>query len=286
MKKGIILAGGSGTRLRPLTKVLSKQLLPIYDKPMIYYPLSVLMLAGISDVLVISDPLSLPLYRRLLGDGENLGMNLSYIEQDEPKGLPEAFILGERFIDDNPHALILGDNFFHGQGLSDILIEAKSSGNNSIFVRPSNNPSDFGVCRFDESGKFLGIIEKPVVPPSRLVATGLYFFDGNAPEIAKTLRPSQRGELEISDMINSYVARQNINVVQLGRGCAWLDTGTFDGLHNAATYVRTLQDQEGYMIGCLEEIAFRNQWISKEMLSTLAAQYRGSYRKYLERLIS
>ena len=285
MNRGIILAGGSGTRLRPITKVLSKQLLPIYDKPMIYYPLSVLMLSGITDVLIISDPLSLPVYRRLLGNGEHLGMNFSYIEQAEPKGLPEAFILGERFINEQPHALILGDNFFHGQGLSEILTDAKRCGSNTIFVRPTNNPSEFGVCRFDESGNFSGIIEKPDIPPSNLVATGLYFFDGSAAEIAKTLRPSQRGELEISDMINSYVARQKITLVQLGRGCAWLDTGTFQGLHNAATYVRTLQDQEGYMIGCLEEIAYRNQWISKEMLLTLATEYRGDYRQYLERLI-
>jgi glucose-1-phosphate thymidylyltransferase len=285
MNKGIILAGGSGTRLRPITKVLSKQLLPIYDKPMIYYPLSVLMLSGITDVLIISDPLSLPLYRRLLGSGEHLGMHFSYIEQPEPKGLPEAFILGERFINEQPHALILGDNFFHGQGLSDILTDARTCGSNTIFVRPTNNPSEFGVCRFDASGHFLGITEKPNIPPSNLVATGLYFFDGNAPEIAKTLRPSQRGELEISDMINSYVEQQKINLVQLGRGCAWLDTGTFEGLHNAATYVRTLQDQEGYMIGCLEEIAYRNQWISNEMMLKLASEHRGNYRKYLERLV-
>ena len=285
MNKGIILAGGNGTRLRPLTNVLSKQLLPIYDKPMIYYPLSVLMLSGITEVLIISDPVSLPVYKRLLGNGEHLGMHFFYKEQAEPRGLPEAFIIGESFIDEEPHALILGDNFFHGQGLSKIFMEAAKSGNNTIFVRPSNNPSEFGVCRFDDSNKFIGIVEKPKIPPSNLVATGLYFFDGDAPAIAKTLLPSKRGELEISDLINSYAALNKIDLVQLGRGCAWLDTGTFEGLHNAATYVRTLQDQEGYMIGCLEEIAYRNQWITNEMLLTLATEYRGSYRKYLERLI-
>jgi glucose-1-phosphate thymidylyltransferase len=285
MNKGIVLAGGAGTRLRPLTKAVSKQLLPIYDKPMIFYPISVLMLSQIREILIITDPISLPIYKRLLGSGEQLGMNFNYIEQMQPRGLPEAFILGERFINNQRHALVLGDNFFHGQGLSEILLEAKKSGDNFIFVRPSNNPKDFGVCQFNDSGNFVSIVEKPVTPPSNLVATGLYFFDGSAPEIAKTLQPSRRGELEISDMINIYAARDKIKLKQLGRGCAWLDTGTFEGLHNAATYVRTLQDQEGYMIGCLEEIAYRNQWISKEKFIEVATEYCGNYRDYLERLI-
>lgn len=285
MNKGIVLAGGAGTRLRPLTQAVSKQLLPIYDKPMIFYPISVLMLSQIREILIITDPISLPVYKRLLGSGEHLGMHFDYIEQTQPRGLPEAFILGERFVNNQRHALVLGDNFFHGQGLSEILLKAKASGDNFIFVRPSNNPSDFGVCQFNDSGNFVGIVEKPEIPPSNLVATGLYFFDGNAPEIAKTLKPSRRGELEISDMINIYAAQDKIKLEQLGRGCAWLDTGTFEGLHNAATYVRTLQDQEGYMIGCLEEIAYHNKWISKEKFLKVAAEYRGNYRKYLERLI-
>jgi len=251
---------------------------------MIFYPLSVLMLAGIQDILIISDPISLKLYQKLLGDGDDIGMKFTYLEQKTPGGLPEAFILGEKFIDQQRHALILGDNFFHGQGLSDILRDAIASQNNSIFVRPSNNPSDFGVCKFDKSGNFAGIVEKPEKPPSNQVATGLYFFDGNAPRIAKTLQPSDRGELEISHIINHYADSRSVDLVQLGRGCAWLDTGTFDGLHNAATYVRTLQDQEGYMIGCIEEIAFRNGWISKGDVIKLASEYRGPYRRYLERL--
>lgn len=285
MRKGIVLAGGQGTRLKPLTDAVSKQLLPLYDKPMVFYPISVLMLSGIRDILIISDPYSLPMYQRLLGDGSNYGLNFEYTVQTDPNGLPEAFILGEKFIDGESNALILGDNFFHGQGLSELLQEACHSKQNVLFVRPSIRASEFGVCKFNDNDEFVELVEKPADPPSDLVATGLYFFDNNAPEIAKSLKISARGELEIADMINVYAKQTGLSLKKLGRGCAWIDTGSFEGLYNASTYVRTLQDQQGFKIGCLEEIALKSDWITIDDLSRRLSHFKGDYRNYLENLI-
>ena len=265
--KGIVLAGGSGTRLFPITKGVSKQLLPIYDKPMIYYPISVLMLAGIKEILVISTPADLEGYQRLLGDGSHFGVNVSYAAQPSPDGLAQAFIIGEEFIGDDNVALILGDNIFYGQNFSDNLYRAvgKKQGA-SIFGYHVNDPDRFGVVDFDDQGVVLSIEEKPPQPKSNYAVTGLYFYDNDVIGIAKAIGPSTRGELEITDINNAYLARGDLSVELLGRGFAWLDTGTHDSLLDAGTFVQTIEKRQGLKVACLEEIAFQRGWISKELL--------------------
>jgi glucose-1-phosphate thymidylyltransferase len=269
--KGIILAGGKGTRLYPATKSISKQILPIYDKPMIYYPLSVLMLAGIREILIISTAKDLPLFEELLGDGSHLGLEISYEVQYEPNGLAEAFIIGEDFIGDDNVSLILGDNVFFGQGFSNVLKRSAKLDNGAvIFGYYVNNPESFGVVEFDEEQKVISLKEKPVNPKSNYVVPGLYFYDNSVVKKAKNLEPSDRGELEITDLNKLYMEDDNLNVELLGRGLAWLDTGTHDGLLNAANFVEAIQKRQGLYIACVEEIAYRNGWIDKEELLNLA----------------
>lgn len=285
--KAIVLAGGSGTRLYPLTKGLSKQLLPVYDKPMIYYPLSVLMLAGIRDILIITTPEDEPLYRRLLADGADFGINLSYTVQHSPDGLAQAFILGEEFIGEDSVCLVLGDNIFWGHGFSPILRDAaaRSSGA-TVFGYQVKDPERFGVVEFDSDKKALSIEEKPQNPKSQFAVTGLYFYDNSVVEIAKALKPSERGELEITAVNQAYLDKGMLNVEMLGRGFAWLDTGTHDSLLEAATFVETIEKRQGYKIACLEEIAFNQGWISKEHLKSIgSAMSKNSYGKYLLEII-
>jgi glucose-1-phosphate thymidylyltransferase len=282
--KGIILAGGSGTRLYPITKAVSKQLLPIYDKPLIYYPLSVLMLAGISDVLVISTPRDLPMYRDLLGDGSGFGVNISYAEQKQPRGLAEAFIIGEKFIGNDSVCLVLGDNFFYGSGMSAILKKAAQMKDGAvIFGCYVKDPTSFGVVEFDSTGKVLSIEEKPKEPKSNYAVPGLYFYDNDVIEIAKNVKPSKRGEVEITSVNNAYREAGKLRVQLFGRGIAWLDTGTCNGLLQAANFVETIQKQQGFYIACLEEIAYRNGFIGKDKLLERAAELKktdyGSYLK-------
>ena len=281
--KGIILAGGKGTRLYPMTRVTSKQLLPIYDKPMIYYPLSVLMLAGIREVLIISTPEDLPRYRELLGDGTNLGMRLEYIVQEQPRGLAEAFILGEDFIGGDSVCLILGDNVFYGQALSSYLARGAALEHGAmVFGYPVKNPSDFGVVEFDKNKRAVSIEEKPANPKSRYAVPGLYFYDNDVIRIAKEVKPSPRGELEITAVNNAYLAAGTLRVIPLGRGMAWLDTGSPVGLLNAAQFVQTVQDRQGFFIACLEEIAWRAGWIDTKKLEQLgAAMKMTEYGQYL-----
>lgn len=285
--KGIILAGGSGTRLYPITKGISKHLLPIYDKPMIYYPLSVLMLAGIREVLVISNPEYISLYRNLLGDGSNLGMDISYAVQAEPRGLAEAFIIGEEFIADDNVCLILGDNIFYGQGFGGVLKEvAQATEGAQIFGYYVPEPSDFGVVEFDNNMKVISLEEKPTKPRSKYAVPGLYFYDKTVVDKAKRLEPSARGELEITDINKLYMQEDRLKVSLLGRGFAWLDTGTYEGLANASNFVRTMQERTGLYISCIEEIAYRNAWIGKVELVGLAREYeKTSYGKYLLTLV-
>lgn len=286
--KGIILAGGSGTRLYPLTMVTSKQLLPVYDKPMVYYPLSVLMLAGIQDILIISTPVDLPNFERLLGDGSQYGIHLSYKEQPSPDGLAQAFLLGEEFIGDDSCAMVLGDNIFYGNGFKKILREAvqnSEAGRATIFGYYVNDPERFGIVEFDEEGRVLSVEEKPKNPKSNYCITGLYFYDKKVVEYAKRVKPSARGELEITDLNRVYLEEGRLDVKLLGRGFAWLDTGTMDSLVEASDFVRMIQTRQGIEISAPEEIAYRNGWISEEVLLESAKRYgKSPYGEHLERV--
>jgi glucose-1-phosphate thymidylyltransferase len=281
--KGIVLAGGSGTRLHPITKGVSKQLLPVYDKPMIYYPISVLMLAGIREILIISTPSDISAYERLLGDGADFGLTIEYAVQPSPDGLAQAFIIGEEFIGNSNVALVLGDNIFYGQHFSDNLNAASSKKSGAtIFGYHVKDPERFGVVEFDEAGKVLSIEEKPPVPKSNYAVTGLYFYDNDVIQIAKSIMPSPRGELEITDVNRAYQARGNLKVELLGRGFAWLDTGTHDSLMEAGQFVQTVEHRQGLKVACLEEIAFHNGWLAKELLLSQAeALKKTSYGEYL-----
>ena len=281
--KGIVLAGGSGSRLHPITRGISKQLLPIYDKPMIYYPISVLMLAGIREILIISTPSDISSYERLLGDGADFGLMIEYAVQPSPDGLAQAFVLGEQFIGESNVALVLGDNIFYGQHFSDNLkaASAKKSGA-TVFGYHVKDPKRFGVVEFDEAGKVLSIEEKPSLPKSNFAITGLYFYDNDVVEIAKSIIPSSRGELEITDINKAYQARGDLNVELLGRGFAWLDTGTHDSLMEASQFVQTVEHRQGLKVACLEEIAFQMGWLSKELLLAQAEVLKKtSYGEYL-----
>jgi glucose-1-phosphate thymidylyltransferase len=285
--KGIILAGGKGTRLYPMTKAVSKQLLPIYDKPLIYYPLSVLMLASIQEVLIISTPEDTPVYRRLLGDGSQIGMKLSYVVQEQPRGLADAFILGEPFIGDDAVCLILGDNVFHGQDLTKVLRKAKERTTGAtVFGYPVHNPSSFGVVAFDAQGRVTSIEEKPQKPKSNYAVPGLYFYDNRVIEIAKAVKPSARGEIEITSVNNAYLEMGELHVELLGRGMAWLDTGNPEGMLKAAEYVEAVQSRQGFYISCIEEIAWRRGFISREELRTIGEGLKMTeYGQYILSLV-
>ena len=285
--KGIILAGGSGTRLYPITKAISKQINPIYDKPMIYYPLSILMLAGIRERLVISTPRDLPVFKELLRSGEDFGVKFEYAIQEKPNGLAEAFIIGEKFIGNDSCALVLGDNIFYGHGLTGMLKEAEAKKEGAtIFGYYVTNPQDFGVVEFDENGKVISLEEKPQNPKSNYAVPGLYFYDNTVVEKAKRVKPSKRGELEITSINEMYLQEEKLHVVNFGRGMAWLDTGTHDALLEAANFVKTIQSRQGVMVACLEEIAYRNEWISKEKVLELAKPLmKSKYGEYLVNLV-
>ncbi len=284
--KGIILAGGSGTRLYPLTMVTSKQLLPVYDKPMVYYPLSTLMLAGIKDILIISTPFDLPKYKELLGDGSQFGVSFSYEEQPSPDGLAQAFIIGEKFIGTDDCALVLGDNIFYGNNFGRLLREAvQNKGRATVFGYYVDDPERFGVVEFDDSGKVISIEEKPKEPKSNYAVTGLYFYDNRVVDYAKTLKPSARGELEITDLNRIYLEQEELDVKLLGRGFAWLDTGTVDTLADATNFVRIVEKRQGIKISAPEEIAFLNKWINKETLLESAEKYgKSPYGEHLRRV--
>ena len=285
--KGIILAGGSGTRLYPITKSISKQITPIYDKPMIYYPLSVLMLAGIKDILIISTPRDLPMFEELLQTGIDFGISLSYAVQEQPNGLAEAFLIGEDFIGNDSCALVLGDNIFYGHGFTGMLKEAEAKKKGAtIFGYYVQNPRDFGVVEFDENNRAISLEEKPENPKSNYAVPGLYFYDNTVVEKAKKVKPSKRGELEITTLNEMYLNEGTLNVTSLGRGMAWLDTGTHEALLEAANYVKTIQSRQGVMVACLEEIAYRNGWITKEKVCELAKPLlKSKYGEYLMDLI-
>ncbi|WP_427171839.1 glucose-1-phosphate thymidylyltransferase RfbA [Fusobacterium nucleatum] len=285
--KGIILAGGSGTRLYPITKAVSKHIVPIYDKPMIYYPLSVLMLAGIKEILVVSTPRDVLVFEELLENGNNFGLKISYAVQEKPNGLAEAFLIGEKFIENDSCALVLGDNIFYGHGFTGMLKEASSREKGAtIFGYYVNNPKDFGVVEFHENGKAISLEEKPENPKSNYAIPGLYFYDNTVVEKAKKVKPSKRGELEITTLNEMYLKENNLNVVSLGRGMAWLDTGTHDALLEASNFVKTIQSRQGVMVACPEEIAYRNGWIDREEIKELVKPLlKSEYGKYLLNLI-
>lgn len=287
MRKGIILAGGAGTRLYPATTIICKQLLPVYDKPMIYYPLSTLMLAGIREILIISTPEATPLFEKLLGDGSSLGLKLSYKVQQTPNGLAQAFVLGKEFIGKDPVCLILGDNIFYGQSFSKTLQAASATEGATVFGYYVRDPERFGVVEFDATGKAISIEEKPAKPRSNYAVTGLYFYDNDVVRIAEQLKPSARGEYEITDVNRVYLGQGRLNVQLLGRGFAWLDTGTHDSLQDAGSYVRTIQDRQGLKIACLEEIAWRVGFITKEQMLQAAEKVRKStYGEYIFEIAS
>lgn len=286
-RKGIILAGGTGSRLFPATLAMSKQLLPVFDKPMIYYPLSTLMLAGIRDILIISTPQDTPRFEQLLGSGARWGLNLSYAVQEVPEGLPQAFTIGERFLDGSPSALVLGDNLFHGHDFFHLLERANARTDGaSVFAYHVHDPERYGVVDFDARGKVLSLEEKPAVPRSNYAVTGLYFYDNNVTEIARSLKPSARGELEITDLNRIYMDLGKLNVEIMGRGYAWLDTGTHESLLDASKFIATLEHRQGLKVACPEEIAFRKGWISPAQLEALAApMQKNSYGQYLSRIL-
>ncbi|MDD7126557.1 glucose-1-phosphate thymidylyltransferase RfbA [Treponema porcinum] len=285
--KGIILAGGSGTRLYPITKAVSKQILPLYDKPMVYYPLSCLMLSGIREVLIISTPRDISLFKELFGDGSWLGMRFEYAVQEQPRGLADAFIVGKDFIGSDDVALVLGDNIFYGQSFTNVLksasdkIASKSSGA-VIFGYFVKDPTAYGVVEFNADGKVLGIEEKPSAPKSNYAVPGLYFYNNDVVKIAQDIKPSARGEIEITAVNNAYLEKGSLSVELLGRGMAWLDTGTYDGLLEASNFIATIQKRQGLYVSCIEEIAYRNDWLSKEKLLELAKGYKTDYGRYLE----
>ncbi len=285
--KGIVLAGGSGTRLHPITRGISKQMLPVYDKPMIYYPLSVLMLAGIQEILVISTPEDLPGYQKLLGNGADFGIQLSYAEQPSPDGLAQAFLIGESFIGDGNVCLVLGDNIFYGYGFSAMLRDAAQRAEGAtVFGYHVNDPARFGVLEFDASGKVISLEEKPAKPKSNYAVTGLYFYDNRVVDIAKSVKPSGRGELEITDVNRAYLESGELNVSVMGRGFAWLDTGTHDSLMEAGQFVQTIEHRQGLKVACLEEIGYRNGWLSEEALQRQAtALAKTGYGQYLQQVL-
>ncbi|MFG6535328.1 glucose-1-phosphate thymidylyltransferase RfbA [Sulfitobacter sp. 1A16787] len=286
-RKGIVLAGGSGTRLYPVTMGVSKQLLPIYDKPMVYYPLSVLMLAGIREIAVITTPQDQEQFQRTLGDGNQWGVSLTYITQPSPDGLAQAFILAEEFLDGAPSALVLGDNIFYGHGLPEMLAKANAKPNGgTVFGYQVSDPERYGVVDFDAEGQAKSIIEKPKVPPSNFAVTGLYFLDGSAPDRARQVTPSARGELEITSLLEMYLQEGALSVERMGRGFAWLDTGTHESLLDAGTFVRTLEKRQGQQAGCLEEIAYQQGWIKEAELEARADMFqKNDYGTYLRRLL-
>jgi len=285
--KGIVLAGGSGTRLHPLTLSVTKQLLPVYDKPMIYYPLATLMSMGISDILIISTPQDKPLFQNLLGDGSQWGINLNYEIQEKPNGLAEAFIIGEKFIGDDSVCLVLGDNIFYGIDTDKVKEQIENLKGGLVFGYQVNDPERYGVLSFDKKGNVTGIQEKPKKPKSNYAVPGLYFFDNSVTKVAYEVKPSDRGELEITDVIQHYLDWDLLKVHKLPRGVAWLDTGTFESLNQAGQYVETIQERQGLMVGCIEEIAYQNEWINSEKLEFISEKYKkNSYGKYLKKIIS
>ena len=288
INKGIILAGGKGTRLSPLTKILNKQLLPLYDKPIIFYPLSVLMLAGIKDILIITNKSETSLFKKILGNGKNFGIKISYKEQTKPNGLPEAFIIGEKFIKNQSVALILGDNFFYGQGFTNRIREKiRENRGATIFTYIVNNPWDYGIVELDKNNKIKNILEKPKKTNSKLAITGFYLFDKNVVNFSKELKPSKRKELEIVDLIKKYLKQENLNAEFMGRGSAWLDTGSIQNLNETAQFISSIERRQGLKIGCLEEIAYLNKWISKnEIIKAIKFYGNCDYSNYLRNLIS